>query len=162
MRRSGQRDHFRVVHYSVQGNHVHLVCEASDPRGLARGVQGFASAMARRLNRLARTRGTFFDDRYHVRVLRTPTEVHHALGYVLNNWRRHRVDHAGWRYDPFSSGELFEGFWPAARPPARPPPWLGEGEPRPTAPPRSWLLRVGWRRVGAISPFAVPTPERRG
>ena len=158
--RSGHREHFRVVHYSIQGNHVHLICEATDQRGLSRGVQGFASAMARRLNRIAGVRGAFFDDRYHVRVLESPTQMRNALSYVLNNWRRHRIDHPGWRYDPFSSGELFEGFWPGGKPPARPPPWLDDGEPMPIASPRSWLLRIGWLKAGAISPFEVPVPDR--
>jgi hypothetical protein len=158
MLRSGHREHFRIVHYSIQGNHVHLVCEAADQRGLARGVQGFASAMARRINKLAGTSGRFFDDRYHMQLLTSPTQTRNALSYVLNNWRRHRIDHAGWRYDPFSSGELFAGFWPEGKPPARPPPWLAEDEPPPTATPRSWLLRTGWSRAGAISPFEVPVP----
>jgi len=28
---------FRLVHYSVQGNHIHLICEADDRQALSRG-----------------------------------------------------------------------------------------------------------------------------
>ena len=32
------RDVFRVVHFSVQDNHVHMIVEAHDPSALSRGV----------------------------------------------------------------------------------------------------------------------------
>src|SRR5437867_3599150 len=31
---------FRLIHFSVQGNHIHLIGEAADRRALARGMQG--------------------------------------------------------------------------------------------------------------------------
>lgn len=34
-------------------------------------------------------RGRVFDDRFHVRPLKTPLEVRRALAYVLNDYRRH-------------------------------------------------------------------------
>ena len=39
---------FRVVHYSVQANHVHLLVEAEGTRALGRGCRGSASAWRRR------------------------------------------------------------------------------------------------------------------
>src|SRR6185312_10223813 len=35
---------FRLVHYSVQGNHVHLLVEARDEKSLSRGMNGFGRA----------------------------------------------------------------------------------------------------------------------
>jgi pimeloyl-ACP methyl ester carboxylesterase len=82
----------RVVHYSVQGNHVHLVMEADDRRALGRRVQGLEIRIARAMNRLmGRKRGTVFADRYHARALRTPLEVKRALEYVLKNRRHHTL-----------------------------------------------------------------------
>jgi putative transposase len=47
--RSGkERLGFRLVHYAVLGNHLHLVAEAEDERALARGTQGMAVRIARR------------------------------------------------------------------------------------------------------------------
>src|SRR4051812_37489392 len=34
------RDHFHVVHYSVQSNHLHLIVEATDTRAMRAGVSG--------------------------------------------------------------------------------------------------------------------------
>ncbi len=93
---------FRLVHYSVQGNHLHLLVEARDERALSRGMNGLGVRIARGLNRVMRRRGKVLDDRYHGHILRTPTEVRHARGYLLQNARRH-IGLSG--ADPYASRE---------------------------------------------------------
>jgi putative transposase len=80
---------FKLVHYSVQGNHVHLLVEAQDERALSRGMNGLGVRVAKRLNRVMRRGGKVLDDRYHAHILRTPTEVRRARAYLLQNARRH-------------------------------------------------------------------------
>ncbi|MCB9888499.1 MAG: hypothetical protein H6836_02895 [Planctomycetes bacterium] len=89
------RDGFRPVRYSVQGNHLRLIVEASDRTCLSRGLQGLMVRIARTLNRLWRRAGKVFADRYHDHMLRTPREVRHALAYVrttpaatASGWRK--------------------------------------------------------------------------
>ena len=141
----GRRD-FRIVHVSIQGNHIHLVTEADDKRALANGVRAFMISAAQHLNRRRGRRGNVFATRYHAVQLRTPLQVRNGLGYVLNNWRRHREDVGGpaqrrAHVDPYSSGILFDGWRDA---PARF--FVPEGyEPLPVAGARSWLLTTGWR-----------------
>ena len=79
------RDGLRVIDWSIQGNHVHLVVEADDNAMLSRGMQGLCIRVARGLNRLAGRKGAVFTERYHLRLLCTPTEVRNARAYVLNN-----------------------------------------------------------------------------
>jgi putative transposase len=76
---------FRVVHFSVQSDHVHLIVEAHDTITLARGVLGLATRIARRVNRALGRTGRFWGDRYHARPLTTPRETRHGLVYVLRN-----------------------------------------------------------------------------
>ena len=165
MRRTGHKADFRICHYSIQGNHFHLICEALDRRVLARGVQGFTSLVARRLNQLMGRRGRFFADRYHCRALQTPREVRNALCYVLNNWRRHgeHEDHPRWDLDPYSSADLFDGWkgWHGERhrDGRLPPAWLDRDEPIPIPEPTYWLLTDGWRRRGLLSPTETPGPQ---
>ena len=83
------RGGFRLVHFSVQGNHVHLVVEASDERALARGMQGLAIRMAKGLNREMKRGGPVFADRYHAHILRSLAEVRNAVAYVLGNFVHH-------------------------------------------------------------------------
>jgi putative transposase len=140
-----ERFGFRLNHYSVQTNHVHLIAEAPDRRALSRGVQGLAVRVARRLNRLWQRKGKVFSDHYHDRILRTPKEVRNALAYVLNNAKRHGIFHAG--VDGFSSGRWFDG-WREAKPVD-----LGSAI---VAKARTWLQTIGWRRWGLISLDEVP------
>jgi putative transposase len=95
---------FHVIHFSVQGNHVHLIVEAQGTKELSRGMQGLNVRMAIALNRLMGRRGKVFADRYHEVILKTPTQAAHALHYVLNNRQHHApgVHAADWR-DPFAS-----------------------------------------------------------
>ena len=80
---------FRIVHFSVQGNHIHLVVEATNKVHLARGLQGFAAWMARRVNAMMRRRGKVFADRYHAHQLKTVAETRNAVRYAVTNYDEH-------------------------------------------------------------------------
>ena len=136
----------RLVEYSIQSNHLHLIVEAQDERALARGMKGLLVRSARRLNALWGRRGALVDDHYHARALRSPREVRNALVYVLQNARKHGGHLAG--PDPCSSGPWFDG-WSAG-------PSVGPAGPAGTVRARTWLLSIGWRRHGRISIDEVP------
>jgi putative transposase len=91
---------FRLVHYAVMGNHVHLIVEAPNRLRLSRGMQGLGIRIARALNRVMGRRGRVVADRYHAHILRTPSEVRRARAYLLTNARQH-YGHAG--ADAFAS-----------------------------------------------------------
>jgi putative transposase len=76
---------FRVVHFSVQDDHVHLIIEARDAGALSRGAQGLAIRIARRVNALLGIRGQFWGDRFHSRELASPRVVRSTIVYVLEN-----------------------------------------------------------------------------
>jgi REP element-mobilizing transposase RayT len=80
---------FRIVHFSVQGNHIHLVAEAPDHVQLGRAMKGLQVRMARALNKLMRRQGQVFASRYHARQLHWPRQVRFAIEYVLNNRAYH-------------------------------------------------------------------------
>jgi hypothetical protein len=141
---------FRVVHFSVQGDHLHLLVEAQDKETLGRGVLGLAIRLARRINRALARKGSVWGDRYHARALATPREVRHALVYVLFNFRKHRPADRR-RLDPCSSAPWFDGFRdPIPAPVDSPPTWAA----------RTWLLGVGWRRRGLIGLDEAPDSRR--
>jgi REP element-mobilizing transposase RayT len=149
-----KRSDYRIVHVSIQSNHIHLLVEADDKHALTLGMQGFAISAAKRLNReLCRKRGEVFPFRYHATPVKNPTQARNALAYVLNNWRRHRSDHrAPWRVDPYSSGDAFTGW-------ATPHGYAPRAEPLPVVRATSWLLTDGWRRAGDIRLDERPGPD---
>jgi REP element-mobilizing transposase RayT len=79
----------RLVHFSVQRDHLHLLVEANDRRALSRGLQGLSIRVARAVNRRLGRTGKLFGDRFHARALKTPREAHWAIRYVLLNARKH-------------------------------------------------------------------------
>ena len=122
LRAGANRFGFRVVHFSVQGNHVHLIVEAVDRVALSRGMQGLLVRIARAVNRASARRGKVFADHYFARELKTPAEVRRAVRYVLDNQMLHA--NASPRTDDRASRE-------------------------PVVAPRTWLLTVGWLRSRA-------------
>jgi len=145
--RDSNRDWFRVVHYSVQDNHLHLIVEADDTRTLSSGVRSLMVRMARRVNCKLRRRGRFWADRWHGRDLEGPRQVRNALVYVLQNHRKHAGSTA---LDPLSSAGSFDGF---ANP--LPPTFRSVGPPC-VAAAKTWLLRIGWRKRGLIQLSEAP------
>src|SRR6478752_9511090 len=110
---AGEKPGFRVVHYSFQKDHIHLIVEAVDRVALSRGMQGLGIRVARAVNYLMRRSGNVVSDRYHANILLNPTMVHNARNYLLTNaFKHYRIVGP----DPFASH-------------------------RPVTPPETWLLR---------------------
>jgi putative transposase len=86
---SKARNGFRIVHFVVIGNHLHLIVEAADEQRLTAGLRGLAVWMARRLNAVMRRRGQVFADRYHAHQLRSLAEARNAIRYVVDNYDVH-------------------------------------------------------------------------
>lgn len=74
----------RIVHYSLQSNHVHLIIEAGDNRILTKGMRSITVTMARGLSK-----GRVQIERYHLHVLRTLNETRNAVLYVCFNKQKH-------------------------------------------------------------------------
>src|SRR5262249_25651693 len=55
---------FRIIQYSVQNDHIHLIIEAEDGTRLSRGMRGLTIRLARAVNRALGRRGAVWGDRY--------------------------------------------------------------------------------------------------
>jgi putative transposase len=93
-------------------------------------MKAFLARLGMGLNSLMGRRGKVFQDRYHAHVLRTPTEVRHALAYLLGNFASHALR----RGESVPSGFVDPYSSEAASGP--------DGGAPPVARPRSWLLRT--------------------
>jgi hypothetical protein len=147
---AASRDRFRVIQFSAQSDHLHLIVEADTPTRLARGVQGLAVRAARAINRVLRRRGTVWAERYHAHALKTPRGVRNAFVYVLQNFKKHIPGARG--LDPRSSARWFTGWRTAMQS------MVGRS---PVAAPRTWLAAVGWRRGGLMDVDEAPRRRRR-
>ncbi len=131
-----RRKDFRIVDFSTQGNHIHLLVEADGHRALSTGMGALSIRIARGLNAMMGRSGPVYGDRYHAHVLKTPAEVRNAVRYVVGNFASH-ARRRGERVpdgfvDPFSSAGAAVprgaqmSLWPSA----------------PTSAPSTWLLRM--------------------
>ena len=138
---------FRILHFSVQNDHMHLIVEAEDTNALSSGIGALKIRIARGINRAISRRGVIWADRYHARALRTPREVRFGLIYVLQNWKKHIRNANG--LDGRSSAPWFDGWM---EPPQRP---AGRA---PVVTPRTWLAAIGWRHRagGPLRPDEEP------
>jgi hypothetical protein len=126
--RPPERCRIRIIEFSIQPDHLHLIVEANDEIDLAHGMRGLGVRLARAVNRALDRRGSY------------------CLIYVLRNAAKHAGD-AG-VIDPCSSARWFEGFdAPTPRP----------RRPAPVHRASTWLLAVGWKqRWGPIRAHEAP------
>jgi len=150
---------FRIMDWSIQRDHLHLIVESASAAALSRNMQGLCIRIARGLNRELGARGKVFVDRYHARPLKTRREVRNARAYVMLNARRHAAQQGrplkSGKLDPYSSWAWFDGWKDCPRA------WVRQARAGPDAErccvePRSWLMKVGWRKHGLIRIDEVP------
>ncbi len=160
LREACDRKGFRVVQYSLQSDHAHLIVEAASKAALGCGMKAVAARLARAANRVFGRSGRVLAGRYHLRVLETAREVRNVIAYVLLNVRKHWSKRQGEvppvGIDAASSGRWFDG-WLVDTPGFDANPGLRE-----VAEARSWLMTTGWRRWGLIDPTEVPGTRKRG
>jgi len=144
---------FRLVHYSVQHNHFHLIVEANDQQALGRGMKSIGARIARAIQRVFGFSGRILSGAYHAHILRCPAEVRRALAYVLLNIRKYtkqrKCSPPPVKLDEASSSRWFDGFTRK---------WVPDRTgPMEVAPPQLWMLQTGWRLAGGlIDPATVP------
>jgi putative transposase len=157
MRSFRGRFDLRIVHYSVLGNHLHIIAESEGRAELVAGMQSLTTRLAKAINNACERKGRVLAGRYHVRELTTPREVWLALRYVLLNARHHYAENGvvlppEW-IDDRSTAVTFDGWK-----------WLPDLPQKHadfgTDPARTWLLREGWRRHGLLDLDDVPGPSR--
>ena len=153
-REARERGDFRLVHYSVQRDHLHFIVEADDDDALGRGMKSISSRIAFAVNRAFERRGRVLAGRYHALLLRTPRLVRNGLRYVLLNVRKHHQARTGAAppvcLDEASSGQWFDGWRRRVTGPR-----AATGPPE-VARARSFLVRRGWRRLGLSDPAELP------
>lgn len=82
---NARRQGLRILHFSLESNHVHLILEAHNNGILSRGMRSLTITFAKGVNR-----GRIQPERYHLHVLKSLRETKTAINYVLLNHQKHR------------------------------------------------------------------------
>ena len=102
---------FRVTHYTIQTNHIHLIAEAENNEVLIKGMRSLTNTIVKLVGK-----GSIQTERYHLHVLKTPNEVRNAVQYVLNN----DIKHAGKSNKMFTHALVPARSWLLSPPNLRP------------------------------------------
>lgn len=87
----------KILQFSFQSNHVHLIVEAHNNAVLTKGMRSLTITFAKGL-----CKGRVQIERYHLHILKTVREVKNALHYVLFNQQKHELGTCT-KIDEFSS-----------------------------------------------------------
>jgi REP element-mobilizing transposase RayT len=135
-----EREDFRLVAWTLQRNHLHLLVEVPSRRALSRNLQGLQVRLAKGWNRIWGRRGKVFAGRFFSRLIEGSHEGRKVLAYVLKNHLRHGL-HLRSCVDPAGSA-LWMDVWLEREA------WLKERkrfkveeDPSPVSPPRTEVLR---------------------
>lgn len=74
----------RILHFSLESNHVHLIIEALDNQTLTKGMRSLTVTFSKGV-----AKGRIQIERYHLHILKTLKETKNAIHYVLFNHQKH-------------------------------------------------------------------------
>jgi REP element-mobilizing transposase RayT len=81
---NAQKMGLKIIHFSLQSNHIHLITEAENNEILTKGMRALTITFAKGLNK-----GRVQLERYHLHVLKSLREIKNAVQYVLFNEQKH-------------------------------------------------------------------------
>jgi REP element-mobilizing transposase RayT len=86
---NGRRQGLKIIHFSLEYDHVHLLIEADNNTLLGKGMKAFGVTFAKAINRLRKLRGAVYKHRYHFRRIESCSQLKNVLHYIFNNGIRH-------------------------------------------------------------------------
>jgi REP element-mobilizing transposase RayT len=104
----GRLQGLRIIHFSLEDNHVHIYAESDNNLVLTKGMKALGVSFAKRLNKFFKSRGQVYKTRFHLRVLKSASEVKNVINYILKNGMKHK--RAKSFIDPYSSWVVLHDF----------------------------------------------------
>lgn len=86
----GRLKGLKIVHYTLEFNHVHLLVEASCNRVMHSGMQALGISLAKAINRFKSLKGSVYKHRYHYRQISSPRDLKNVLHYIFHNGIKHK------------------------------------------------------------------------
>lgn len=105
----------RVIHYTLEYNHVHLLVEAHCHTVMHRGMQAFGISFSKAINKIKQCGGTVYKHRHHIKKITSALQLKNVLTYIFHNGVHHKRSTT--LLDPFNSlpaESLLEIIYPHA------------------------------------------------
>lgn len=91
----------KVIHYTLEYNHIHLLVETSDNKILQTGMQALGISLSKAINKIKQLKGGVYKHRYHFRKLNSRRELKNVLHYIFKNGLKHKRSYS--MLDPYNS-----------------------------------------------------------
>ncbi|MDD4973652.1 MAG: transposase [Bacteriovorax sp.] len=88
---NARKQGLKVIHYSLEYDHVHLLIEADNNHILSKGMQSFGVTISKAINRMRKLKGGVYKHRYHFRKISSPRQLKNVLNYIFNNGIKHKT-----------------------------------------------------------------------
>jgi len=99
---AGDRKFYRLIAAVVMPDHVHVILRPNDGYSLSRIIKkGIKGVSAKLINQIRNTTGTFWQDEYHDRIMRSEDEAIEKARYLMENPLRAGLIKSGEKY-PFA------------------------------------------------------------
>lgn len=103
----------KVVHYTLEYNHIHLLVEVESHVHLGKAMQAFGISLAKNINKAKAIKGSVYKHRYHLRKITTPAELKNVLHYIFSNGVKHkRTNHILDMYNSAIAERLLKLLYP--------------------------------------------------
>lgn len=88
---NARKQGLRIIHFSLEYDHVHLLVEAADNLVLGKGMQAFGVTLSKAINRLKKLNGEVYKHRYHFRKITSTRELKVVMNYIFSNGMKHKT-----------------------------------------------------------------------
>jgi REP element-mobilizing transposase RayT len=89
--KNARKKGLRIIHYSLEYDHIHLLAETENNDVLGKGMQSFGVTMGKAINRLRKLGGEVYKHRYHLRKIKSGRELKNVMNYIFTNGIKHKT-----------------------------------------------------------------------
>jgi REP element-mobilizing transposase RayT len=97
----------RIIHFSVQRDHVHMLIEAENKKQLGESMRALSISLSKRFSFTLKKKVKALKNRYHLHILKSLQEIKNATNYILHNGQKHGITDV---HDFYSTAINFSDF----------------------------------------------------
>ena len=79
----------KVIHFSLEYDHVHLYVECGDNHVLGKSMKAFGVSFVKGINKYKKSLGSLYKYRYHLHIIKSAREAKNVINYILKNGIKH-------------------------------------------------------------------------
>jgi len=88
---NARKQGLRVIHFTLEYDHIHLLIEAENNEILGKGMQSFGVTFSKAINRMKKQSGGVYKHRYHFRQISGVRQLKNVLNYIFTNGVKHKT-----------------------------------------------------------------------